>query len=66
MVALYVDDLLIASAKQVEIQDVETYLSKYYEMKYMGMVNKFLGLNIEQKSNCITMGLEDYIEKKVE
>ena len=66
MVALYVDDLLIASGNEDEIQEVKTYLSECYEMKDMGMVNKFLGLNIEQKSNCITLSLEDYIEKKVE
>ena len=66
MVALYVDDLLIASSRPDEIQEVKEYLSECYEMKDMGLVKKFLGLNIEQGDSYITLSLEDYIEKKIE
>ena len=64
LIALYVDDLLIASASKSELYEVKEYLKRTYEMKDLGPVNKFLGMNIRQTENSISVSLTDYIEKK--
>lgn len=63
MVALYVDDLLIAGPDAATISSVKRDLSTVYSMKDLGSVNKFLGLNVHQTSDSISLSLEDYIVK---
>ena len=64
LIALYVDDLLIASSSASEIHQIKTFLKKQYEMKDLGPVNKFLGMNIKQTQDYISISLVDYITKK--
>ena len=47
LIALYVDDLLITSSSSAEIQQIKNFLKKPYEMKDLGPVEKFLGMNIK-------------------
>ena len=61
LVALYVDDLLIASRSPEVITKIKNALNIYYSMKDLGRVKKFLGLNIEQDDKKISLSLHDYI-----
>lgn len=48
MVALYVDDLLIAGSTRRAIDLVKAHLMSSFKMKDLGKVDRFLGLNICQ------------------
>ena len=47
---LYVDDMLIASKRQVEIDKLKDQFSKIFEMKDLVNAKKILGMEIEQDS----------------
>ena len=61
LVALYVDDLLIAAASTRMVRQVKCQLQSVYAMKDLGPVNKFLGMNISQTKDYIALALTDYI-----
>jgi cytochrome c biogenesis protein ResB len=44
----YVDDMLIASKSQVEIDKLKVQLNKEFEMKDLGEVKKILGMEISR------------------
>lgn len=62
IVALYVDDLLILGKDSNEIGKVKESLGKRFKMKDLGLVLKFLGINVELGENYIKLHLEDYID----
>lgn len=62
MVALYVDDLLIAGSTKEAIDIVKTELMNEFKMKDLGATKKFLGMNIEQTESGIKLSLRDYIQ----
>ena len=43
---LYVDDMLIASRSQTEVDRMKKQLSKHFEMKELGEARKILGMDI--------------------
>ena len=45
---LYVDDMLIASKRKVEINKLKTQLNKTFEMKDLGEAKKILGMEIKR------------------
>ena len=45
---LYVDDMLIASKSQVEIDKMKAQLNKKFEMKDLGEAKKILGMEISR------------------
>lgn len=55
---LYVDDMLIASKNQGEIEILKTQLSKKFEMKDLGEAKKILGMEISRNRKlerlCVT------------
>ena len=61
LVALYVDDLLIAAASPRLVSQVKRQLQSVYAMKDLGPVNKFLGMNVSQTKDHIALALTDYI-----
>ena len=61
LVALYVDDLLITSPSPEVTSKIKNALNRYYSMKDLGQVKKFLGLNIEQDDKKVSLSLHDYI-----
>jgi len=63
LVALYVDDLLIAAPDSATLSSVKASLSSFYSMKDLGPVNKFLGMNVVQTADNISLSLTDYIIK---
>lgn len=68
-VLLYVDDLLVASADLEEVKRFKLELAKLVEIRDLGQLKTFLGLQIEfdERRNCFTMSQEkliaDYAEK---
>lgn len=64
MVALYVDDLIIAAPNPQILASIKAGLKKAYSMKDLGPISKFLGMNITQhKDFSVTLSLCDYISK---
>ena len=47
---LYVDNMLIATKSQVEIDRLKAQLSKEFEMKDLGKAKKILGMQINRDS----------------
>ena len=47
---LYVDDLLITSSDSTSIQTLKVALSQEFEMKDLGFMTKFLGVELTQTS----------------
>ena len=62
---LYVDDMLIASKSQVEIDKMKAQLSKEFEMKDLGETKKILGMEISRDRTrgklCLTQ--KQYLKK---
>jgi hypothetical protein len=56
-VVLYVDDMLLIGNKQEFIKEVRTQLSSKFDMKYLGVANFILGMEIkrdrENKKLCL-------------
>ena len=48
IIALYVDDILLAGASSKKLNAVKQTLSKKFEMKDMGELNYFLGMKVIQ------------------
>ena len=50
LIALYVDDLLIACSNKKMCRDLEKEFSAEFSMKIMGSVNHILGMDVR---NCV-------------
>ena len=48
IIVLYVDDLILTGDEQL-IKSYKEYLAREFEMKYMGLLHYFLGLEICQR-----------------
>ena len=61
--ALYVDDILIISDNQDEINKTKAFLQEQFEMEDMGIVKRFLGMDIDQTPNGdIRINQKDYVK----
>jgi hypothetical protein len=60
-VALYVDDLLIISANNSEINEVKNCLSSMFKMKDLGLVEYFLGMKFTKTSHGYHINQAKYI-----
>ncbi|KAM9909295.1 hypothetical protein OXX69_005557 [Metschnikowia pulcherrima] len=63
---MYVDDLLIISCDQEAIAETERNLSAAFKTKDLGIVKKFLGINVEITSTHTKIHLGDYIKSMLE
>ena len=52
MLALYVDDLIVASTSRKAITDLEVHLRSKYSMKPMGDIEYMLGLILKRDRNA--------------
>ena len=68
IIALYVDDLLIASSKKVELLAIKRRLAQQYEMEDMGEATFILGIDIARvrASRSISIGQSAYINTLLE
>lgn len=55
VVAVYVDDLILVSDTEEEMQKVKNDLAAQFKMKDMGQLHYCLGINIEQKKNGVLL-----------
>ena len=60
-IILYVDDLLIMTEDDEELASLKRGLTPHFEMKDLGEVKRFLGMEIEHESNGIKIHQVDYI-----
>ncbi|KAL0544484.1 hypothetical protein IC582_019600 [Cucumis melo] len=51
LLLLYVDDIIITGNDSQDISDLQHYLSQYFEMKDLGSLNYFLGLEVSRRSD---------------
>ena len=68
IVAAYVDDLIIATKTDEEMQDVQQQLQSRFKMKDLGKLHYCLGITInhDQTNNVIEMHQKQYILKMLE
>ena len=61
VVAVYVDDIIIASKSMNEISKLKSSLCKNYQMKDLGKLEYFLGVNVSQNNGGIFIHESAYI-----
>lgn len=66
LIALYVDDMLVFGPCEEDIAGIQTLMFKRFEMKNLGVPQKFLGMNLSVTRGRIEISLEDYIDKMLE
>ncbi|KAA0026173.1 Retrovirus-related Pol polyprotein from transposon TNT 1-94 [Cucumis melo var. makuwa] len=60
LVLLYVDDMIITSNDPQVISDLQHYLGQHFEMKDLGSLNYFLGLEISRRSDGYLLSQAKY------
>lgn len=65
---LYVDDMLIAAKRKVEINKIKDLLSKEFDMKDLGIARKILGMEIcrDRTAGKLWLSQKDYVVKLLE
>lgn len=61
LVLIYVDDLLLSGNSEVLINDLKAELSKHFQMRDLGPVNYFLGLEIDRSSAGFFVSQKKYV-----
>ena len=66
LLAVFVDDILIASANESVIVKVKSHFHKKFKfkIKYMGLADEFLNIRITQRPGRISIDQELYIRAK--
>ena len=62
ILAVYVDDILLAGKSQQELAQVKADLGKRFQLKDMGELHYFLGVSVRQRSNEIWIGQPTYTQ----
>ena len=64
IIALYVDDIIVASKSSSQLEIVKSCLSERFKMKDLGRIKHFLGINIVQSSdnNVISIDQTSYVK----
>ncbi|GKC67216.1 zinc finger, CCHC-type containing protein [Tanacetum coccineum] len=63
IIFLYVNDMLIFSTDQVQVDLIKKFLSSRFSIKDMGEADVILGIRIKHESNGIDISQSHYIEK---
>ena len=66
VVLLYVDDMIITGNDDAEIARLQEDMSVRFEMKKLGELNHFLGLEAERVTNGIFIGQQGYAKRIVD
>ena len=68
ILALYVDDMLIASKSMEEINRLKAQLSRTFDMKDLGAAKHILGMEIhrDRKNGKLWLSQQKYVEKVLE
>ena len=63
ILCLYVDDILIFGTSTDEIDQIESFLSRCFDMKDLGPVDVILNIKLIKNENEITLSQAHYTEK---
>ena len=68
VIAVYVDDMILAGKSDEKISEVKQALAKLFQMKDMGQLHSFLGIKVIQKpdSNKVWIGQEAYTKNMLQ
>lgn len=66
LMGVYVDDLIIVSSIPQEIQKFKEEMKKLFEMSDLGLLSYYLGLEVHQSTEGITIGQSAYALKILE
>ena len=61
ILGVYVDDIIISSESLDVINDIKLSLSSHFQMKDLGVLKYFLGINVEQKENGIFLHQANFV-----
>ena len=66
LVVVYVDDMLVASSSETEIEKLCSHLKKGFVVKNLGSVKKFLGVSVKKVDGGFVLDQETYIDDLAE
>ena len=66
LVAVYVDDLLVTGTSRVMIEEFKKGMSERFEMSDLGKLTYYLGIEVDQHNEGITLKQERYAKKILE
>jgi hypothetical protein len=66
LVGVYVDDLVITGSNSVDIKLFKEQMHKLFRMSDLGLLSYYLGIEVEQKDDCITLCQSSYAVKILE
>ena len=66
IIAVYVDDILIATETKHTLQHIKDRITKEFEVKDLGPLSSFLGVKVDQKQNEIWIGQPGYATRMLE
>ena len=63
MVGVYVDDLIVTGGEPAEIAVFKKQMTSKFEMSDLGKLSFYLGIEVEQETDCITIKQTGYAKK---
>ena len=63
IIAVHVDDMILAGTTDATIAQVKQNIAERFEVKDMGMLNYFMGMQVIQESGKVWIGQPTYTEK---
>jgi hypothetical protein len=66
IVGVYVDDLIVTGSDQQAIVDFKIEMMKLFRMSDLGLLTYYLGLEVEQRKDAITLRQSSYARKLLE
>jgi len=63
MIIFWVDDIIVAASNEQLLNDVKKSLSSKFQMKDLGELRWFLGIEFSKHDGCITMSQKQYCQK---
>ena len=66
IIAVYVDDMVILSKTNAELNRVKQLLAERFKMKDMGELKYILGINVKQGSQCVFLNQQTYVEQMLD
>lgn len=63
IVGVYVDDLIVTRDSADEIKNFKVQMTSQFEMSDLGKLSYYLGVEVEQKEDCITIKQSTYAKK---
>ena len=63
---IWVDDIVIACSNVSILDEVKAMLSQKFKMKNLGVISRFLGIDLKSVLGMITMDQEHYLSKVLE